>query len=239
MKKMKKILLLIISGLIILSSCNNKESQVKLKSYNDSLSYVIGKDIGKKFERSGLDSLNIEYVAKGIKDYFSNDTSLFNEDALKKFLTDYSVKKRAEAEKKMIDDMKLKYKMNLDAGEKFLKENAKKEGVITTESGLQYKVLKSGNGNTPGVNDKVKVFYEGYTIDGKKFGGNYGKEPEIFEVSRVIKGWTEVLQLMKEGDEWEVYIPSDLAYSYKQAGDLKPFSVLIYKINLLEVIPKK
>ena len=137
--------------------------------------------------------------------------------------------------------MQKEYGPNKVAGEKFLAENAKKEGVKTLEGGVQYKVIKEGSGAIPADTSIVKVQYEGRTIDGKVFDSSYQrKEPAEFRCNQVIKGWTEVLTHMPAGSVWEVYIPQDKAYGARQQGDdIKPFSVLIFKIELLEVNPKR
>jgi len=237
---MKKIALLFIVPALLMASCKNNETKVELKSYNDSLSYAIGKDIGKSFERSELDSLNISYVAQGIKDYFAKDTSILTKKSLQAFLMAFSMKKRQEAENKRKAEITAKYKDNLEAGKKFLAENAKKDGVITTESGLQYKVLKEGTGKIPVSSDKVRVNYEGTLIDGTKFDSSYDhKKPAEFKLTQVIRGWTEALQLMKEGSKYELFIPYELAYGDRESGDIKPFSALIFKIELLKILPKE
>ena len=130
---------------------------------------------------------------------------------------------------------------NKKAGEDFLKANAKKEGVKTLPCGVQYKVIKEGKGAIPTDTSMVKVNYEGKTLEGKVFDSSYERnQPAEFRVNQVIKGWTEALCRMPAGSEWEVYIPQDLAYGERQQGeDIKPFSMLIFKIELLEVDPKK
>ena len=130
---------------------------------------------------------------------------------------------------------------NKEAGEKFLAENAKKEGVKVLKSGVQYKVLKEGNGALPTDTSMVKVQYEGKTIDGKVFDSSYSRnQPADFRANQVIKGWTDALVHMPAGSIWEVYIPQELAYGERQQGaDIKPFSMLIFKIELLEVDGKK
>ena len=137
--------------------------------------------------------------------------------------------------------MQKEFGPNKIAGEKFLAENAKKEGVKTLEGGVQYKVIKEGSGAIPADTSIVKVQYEGRTIDGKVFDSSYQrKEPAEFRCNQVIKGWTEVLTHMPAGSVWEIYIPQDKAYGARQQGDdIKPFSVLIFKIELLEVNPKR
>ena len=130
---------------------------------------------------------------------------------------------------------------NKAAGEKFLAENAKKEGVVTTESGLQYKIIKAGKGEIPTKESTVKVHYKGTLIDGTEFDSSYSrKEPAKFGVTNVIKGWTEALQLMPVGSKWELYIPQELAYGERQSGShIKPFSALVFEVELLEIEKKK
>ena len=136
--------------------------------------------------------------------------------------------KAQEAEKQYGD--------NKAAGEKFLAENAKKEGVKTLPSGVQYKVIKEGNGEIPADSSVVVVNYEGKTIDGKVFDSSYTRnEPVTFQANRVIKGWTEALVHMPVGSTWEVYIPQELAYGERSTGQLKPFSALIFKIELISI----
>ncbi len=132
------------------------------------------------------------------------------------------------------------YGPNKEAGEKFMAENAKKDGVKTLPSGVQYKVIKEGTGAIPADTSMVKVHYEGKTIDGKVFDSSYKRgEPINLRCNQTIKGWTDAMVHMPAGSTWEVYIPQDLAYGEREQGDIKPFSVLIFKIELLEVNPKK
>ena len=137
--------------------------------------------------------------------------------------------------------MEKTYGPNKEAAEKFLAENAKKEGVKTLPSGVQYKVIKEGNGPIPADSSTVKVNYEGRLIDGTVFDSSYKRgEPATFPVKSVIKGWTEILCHMPAGSEWEDYIPQELAYGEREQGkDIKPFSALIFKLELREVDPAK
>jgi FKBP-type peptidyl-prolyl cis-trans isomerase FklB len=137
--------------------------------------------------------------------------------------------------------LEAKYGENKAAGEKFLAENAKKEGVKTTESGLQYKVIKEGKGAIPTETSTVKVHYKGTLVDGTEFDSSYNRnEPTSFRANQVIKGWTEALTMMPVGSKWELYIPQELAYGTRETGDIKPFSTLIFEVELLEVVqPKK
>ena len=132
------------------------------------------------------------------------------------------------------------YGSNKEAGEKFLAENAKKDGVKTLPSGVQYKVIKEGNGPIPADTSLVKVNYEGKTVEGKVFDSSYERgEPINLRCNQTIKGWTDAMVHMPAGSVWEVYIPQDLAYGEREQGDIKPFSALIFKIELIEVNPKK
>jgi len=236
---MKKIGLLLVAIAIIFASCKNEESKnVEIKTFNDSLSYAIGNDIAKSFERSEIDSINVDILAKAMKERMTkSETPKLDSATIADVLMKFQMKMRAEQEAKMLAKNKEKYKDVLEAGEKFLAENKTKEGVITTESGLQYKVIKEGTGATPTEADKVKVHYEGKLLDGTVFDSSYErKEPLEFRVKGVIPGWTEVLQLMKEGSIYEVYIPYNLAYGERGNGSIKPFSMLTFKIELLKVI---
>ena len=138
-------------------------------------------------------------------------------------------------------NMEKEFGSNKKAGEEFLKENAKKEGIKVLPSGVQYKVIKEGTGALPADTSRVRVNYEGKTLDGKVFDSSYKRgQPADFRANQVIKGWTEALVHMPAGSTWEVYIPQELAYGERQQGaDIKPFSMLIFKIELLEVDPKK
>ncbi len=134
------------------------------------------------------------------------------------------------------DQMMKQYGPNKEKGEKFLAANAKKEGVKTLPSGVQYKVIKEGSGSIPADTSKVKVNYEGRTIDGKVFDSSYKRnEPLTLRCNQTIKGWTDAMVHMPVGSVWEVYIPQNLAYGEREQGDIKPFSVLIFKIELLSI----
>ena len=136
--------------------------------------------------------------------------------------------------------LEVKYADNKAAGEKFLAENATKEGVKTTPSGLQYKIIKEGNGEIPTDSSTVKVHYKGTLIDGTEFDSSYKRnEPTTFRANQVIKGWTEALTMMPVGSKWELYIPQELAYGARNAGQIKPFSTLIFEVELVSIEDKK
>ena len=223
---MKKILM---SALILTFAINlnaQKVKNVKLKTNIDSLSYAFGVSIAQNLETQKIANLNPSAIGRAFQDFYNKEEKITAEDANKLIQTHFD---NQEA---------LKHKAAVEEGEKFLAENAQKEGVITLESGLQYKVIQQGDGLSPTETDKVSVHYEGTLIDGTKFDSSYDRgEPAEFGVTQVIKGWTEALQLMKEGSVWMIYLPSDLAYGSRQAGELiKPFTTLIFKVELLKVI---
>lgn len=198
----------------------------------DKLSYSFGQNIGNSLKRQETE-VNLDMVFKGIKDVYSGGTPLLTDqesmEAIKAFQQEKRTKQE-EARKKQAEE-------NVKAGEKFLAENQKKEGVVTLPSGLQYKVVTAGTGKTPTANDTVKTHYRGTLIDGTEFDSSYGRgEPATFPVNRVIPGWTEALQLMKEGDKWQLFIPSKLAYGENGAGaKIGPNATLIFDIELLSI----
>lgn len=143
---------------------------------------------------------------------------------------------QSKAQAKQEEELKKQYAPQIEAGQKFLDENKAKEGVVTLPDGLQYKIVKEGNGAKPTASDVVKVHYHGTLIDGTVFDSSVErKEPATFNVSAVIKGWTEVLQLMPVGSKWTVYVPYDLAYGAQDRGAIKPFSTLVFDIELLDI----
>lgn len=180
------------------------------------------------------DSLAASVFFKGFADALMQDTTFFKVDDAVKFFRTRLETAKTEKEERL-------YGANRDAGRKFLAENAQKEGVITLPSGLQYKVLQQGNGAVPTTSDKVKVHYEGRLIDGTVFDAsrNHGDEPAEFRPTDVIKGWTELLTMMPVGSKWQVYIPFELAYGSREAGQIKPYSALIFDIELVGIVGDK
>ena len=143
---------------------------------------------------------------------------------------------RGIMEKKQAEKAEAEYAENKKAGEDFLVENAKKEGVVVTPSGLQYEIIKAGNGELPTDNDRVKVHYHGTLLDGTVFDSSVNRgNPAEFVVSGVIKGWTEALKMMPVGSKWKLYIPQELAYGSRDNGTIKPFSMLIFEVELLSI----
>jgi FKBP-type peptidyl-prolyl cis-trans isomerase len=203
-----------------------------LETLEQKASYSFGVDFAKRLKQQGID-LDISALNRGIKDQATGSKLAFEEGEMTQFKAEYTEQLRA----KLLQEQQELAAKNLEAGKKFLAENAKKEGVVTTASGLQYKVIKSGDGATPKADDTVTTHYRGTLIDGREFDSSISRgQPASFPVKGVIKGWTEALQLMKVGDKWELYIPSDLAYGPAQRSELiQPNSTLIFELELLSI----
>jgi len=204
----------------------------KLATSDDSLSYALGVANYMYYVGDSI-SINTKMFSKGMTDA-SKDKSVMNDTTASAFIVNY-MQRREKAR------LMAQYGQQIEAAKKWLSDNAAREGVVTTPSGLQYKIVKEGTGKTPGPEDIVTVHYTGNTIDGNKFDSSYDRgEPAQFRVSNVIRGWVEGLQLMKEGSQFMLYIPYDLAYGERGAGNvIKPFETLIFDVELLEVIKEE
>jgi len=244
MKKLFIVALALVAGAslsTIQAGKKNKKapkSTLQLVSGSDSLSYTAGyvlADIVRDRFLAGLgkevndseDSLQLSLAYQGLFDALRGDTTLFKTPQAERFLNNRVSDIRKAKEEKL-------KKVGID----FLKENAQKEGVVTLPSGLQYKVLKQGNGAVAKANDKVKVKYEGRLIDGTVFDSTdkHGGDPITFSPNQVIKGWTEALCLMPVGSKWQLYIPQELAYGPRGAGnDIPPYSTLIFDVEVIDI----
>lgn len=193
----------------------------------DKFSYGLGMGIGQNLLSMGVKDMSIEDFIKGISDVLSGNKTELTHSEAQKVVNEHFQKLAEEA-----------YAVNKNAGEKFLAENAKKEGVTTLPSGLQYEVIKEGNGKKPSATDRVQCHYEGTLIDGTIFDSSIKRgEPAVFGVNQVIRGWVEALQLMQEGAKWRLYIPYDMAYGEHGAGEMiPPYSALIFDVELIKVL---
>lgn len=228
---MKRITVALISVSLLMIAVSCKEKKVQLKEEKDKISYSIGMDIGKNFKQQGID-VNATALATGIHDALTGTKPLLTEEQIRDTMTAFQqqmISKQSERFKQTADK-------NKTDGEAFLAANKIKEGVKSLPDGLQYKVLASGAGKSPKETDTVTTNYRGRLIDGKEFDSSYERgNPVTFPVKGVIPGWTEALQLMKEGDKWEIYIPSELAYGARGKGPIGPNSTLIFEIELIKV----
>lgn len=240
----------LVSRIDSLSKANSKNLVQFIKGLNESFSsnnkdqdaYVRGLQIGTElkqmsegFQNQVLDSakINKQALLAGLIGSLKHE-KLALENATE-IVQAKATASQAKAQAKQEEELKKQNGPQIEAANKFLEENKTKEGVVVLPSGLQYKVVKQGTGAIPTASDRVKVFYKGSLIDGTVFETNEGKDPVVFGVGQVIKGWTEALQLMPAGSKWTLYIPYDLAYGAQQAGSIAPFSTLIFDIELVSI----
>ena len=194
------------------------------------VSYIIGADLGQKLRTNSVDA-SLDNLIDGIKDALAGAEPKYSQEEQQKIMTAFQNELRVKMEKKQAELAK----KNTKLAEEFLAENGKKEGVITTASGLQYQVIKEGNGPKPVKTDKVKAIYKGQLINGTVFDDSRG-QPREFPVSGVVPGWQEALPLMATGSKWKLFVPPNLGYGDKQRGPvIEPNSVLVFEIELVEI----
>lgn len=207
-------------------------SELKLDTPKNRISYTIGVNIGQDFKSQQMD-IEPDALLMGLKDTLSGKELQLTEDEMVQEIQNF----QQEMQAKLIAEREEQAAKNMAEGEAFMAENAKQEGVVVTESGLQYKVLEPGTGDSPGPADVATVHYRGTLIDGTQFDSSYDRgEPAVFPVGGVIPGWTEALQLMKPGAKWQLFIPADLAYGERGAGqDIGPNATLLFDVELISV----
>ncbi len=216
--------------LLAIVSCGGQSSSdmsnITLNDKHDKASYALGMNIGSSFLQDGMTELNPQVIARAISDVIGEKDLLISKNEADTLLRDYFTEmKNAKMEK------------DIQVGKDFLAENGKRDGITTTDSGLQYEIMKEGNGPKPTATDEVVTHYHGTLINGKIFDSSVERgEPATFPVNRVIPGWTEALQLMPVGSKWKLFVPSELAYGARGAGqDIGPHSTLIFEVELLEI----
>jgi FKBP-type peptidyl-prolyl cis-trans isomerase len=210
-----------------------EQPAVTLSNQQDKLSYSFGQNIGNSLKQQQIE-LNLDLLMKGIQDAVAGKESLLTTEEMRNVLKEYQEERIA----KLAAERKKLAETNLQEGEAFLTANKAKEGVITLPSGLQYKVITQGSGKTPKATDQVTTHYRGTLIDGTEFDSSYKRgKPATFAVNQVIAGWTEALQLMKEGDKWQLFIPAKLGYGERgvPGGKIGPNATLIFDIELISV----
>ena len=229
------------SAMLLVTGCstNNGNQETAAKSVsiteqssaNEKVGYSLGFMMAEG-NKEAVGDLNLDTFEKGFRDGYEGNESALTQEQMQEVLTTY----QKEQEEKFVKDMETKAGENKTKGAAFLAENAKKEGVKETASGLQYKVITAGTGKSPKATDVVEVNYEGKLIDGTVFDSSYERgEPIEFPLNQVIAGWTEGLQLMKEGGKYEFYIPADIAYGEAGNAGIEPNSTLIFTVELLKV----
>jgi FKBP-type peptidyl-prolyl cis-trans isomerase FklB len=219
---------------ILICSVALAEDKPALKDAKDKVSYSIGLDIGTTLKKQKID-INPDALSAGVRDAVTGAKPQMTDDQIKETMSTFS---KDLSEKQATASREAATK-NAAASEKFLADNKTKPGVKTTASGLQYKVLKEGSGPSPKETDTVVTNYRGTLIDGTEFDSSYKRnEPATFQVNRVIKGWTEALQLMKKGAKYQLFIPANLAYGPQGAGaEIGPNAALIFEVELVDIKP--
>lgn len=206
-----------------------KSSETKLKSMDDSVSYAIGLSVVNFYKQQGITKMNTNLVSKSINDVLSGKKPAMDDATANRVMNDLINRMSA-----------LKSKPNIDSGEIFLKRNKTRPGVVTTGSGLQYEVIREGNGPHPSATDSVTCNYKGTLVNGTVFDNSYDRgAPITFSLGGVIKGWTEGLQLMTEGSKYKFYVPYQLGYGPNDYGPIPGGSMLTFEVELLKVIKKQ
>jgi FKBP-type peptidyl-prolyl cis-trans isomerase FklB len=204
---------------------------LELKDQQDKESYSLGYQFGQSLKKQGL-AVNLDVYTAGIRDALSGAKPLLSQEEVNKTVSDIQTRVMT-ARQKELQEMADK---NFSEGKAFLEANRKKEGVKTLPSGLQYKVLAEGKGKTPKATDEVTVNYRGTFIDGTEFDNSYSRgKPFTVKVNAVIRGWTEALQMMKEGSKWQLFMPPDLAYGERGMSRIPPNSTLIFEVELISI----
>ncbi|MFA6147477.1 MAG: FKBP-type peptidyl-prolyl cis-trans isomerase [bacterium] len=229
---MKRRLAMAMCAAVALSGAALAADAPELKTGKEKLSYSIGMDIGANLKKGSVE-VDPDLLAKGLKDSYGGGKTILTDNEARDTITEYQKAQMA----KQAENMHKMAQKNREDGEKFLAENGKKEGVKTLPSGLQYKEITPGKGKSPKATDTVTTHYKGTLIDGTEFDSSYKRgQPATFQVSGVIPGWTEALQLMKEGAKWQLFLPSNLAYGERGAGrDIGPNATLIFEVELIAV----
>ena len=227
-----KVLIAVALSIVLVAGCVNAGDNTALKSEKDKVSYSIGLNIGNNFKSQSVD-INPDILAKGIKDALSGSKPLMTETEIQETMAVF----QKEMNAKQAERIKALGEKNKKEGETFLAENKKKDGVKTTASGLQYKIIKAGNGAKPKATDTVTVNYRGTLIDGKEFDSSYKRgEPASFPLNGIIPGWTEALQLMPIGSKWQLFLPSGIAYGEHGSGrEIGPNAMLVFEVELLSI----
>ncbi|TVQ77726.1 MAG: FKBP-type peptidyl-prolyl cis-trans isomerase [Bradymonadales bacterium] len=223
--------IVLVLGLLFLgvSACNREAQEVELDSQERKLSYLIGQQIGRELKAQGIE-LDSKALAMSIEDVMSGRESRLSEQQMQEVMM--------KATQDAMEGAERQSTANKEDGGRFLEENKAKDGVQTTESGLQYRVIEEGEGRSPRSTDEVVVHYRGRLLDGTEFDSSYARnQPARFPVTGVIPGWVEALQLMKPGAKWELFIPSELAYGERGSPPrIPPNAVLIFEVELVEIV---
>ncbi len=227
-----KYFLFLIVCLMFIACQGNTQDKVQLKTQKDSVSYMLGMSIGKNFKQQMIE-VDAKLVARAIDDQLSGMTTMLTDVQAQTLMMTFQsgLKAKQEAKQKELSEK------NIKEGTEFLAANKKKDSVVTTASGLQYKILKKGYGTTPKETDRVGVHYRGTLLDGTEIDNSYKRgEPAAFSLNQLIKGWSEALQLMTVGSKWMLYIPSDIAWGEQGSGPvIPPNATIVFEVELIDI----
>jgi len=228
--------LTIILGIGLMTGIATAQDETVLKSQKEKLSYALGLDLGTQLKKQSVE-LDLEVFARALKDSLSGGKTLMTEQEARLAIMELQNQLR----QKQAEQLKVQGEANKKEGEEFLAANKAKEGVVSLASGLQYKILKAGEGKKPTLDDTVTCNYRGTLINGTEFDSSYKRNvPASFQVKGVIKGWVEALQLMPVGSKWQLFIPSSLAYGERgTSGTIGPNATLIFEVELLSIKDKQ
>jgi len=226
----KKVFVLLLLSVFAVGSVSAEDT---LKSKQEKLGYAIGMNIASNMKQQNVD-VDVDQLAAGLTAVLKGEKTVLSQEEMGQILMAYQQEMQMKQMAKAAEDAAKNEKLS----QEFLSENGKKDGVVTLPSGLQYKIIKAGTGASPAATSKVQVHYRGSLIDGTEFDSSYKRgEPASFPVNGVIAGWTEALQLMKEGGQWQLVIPSDLAYGANGAPPMiPPNATLVFDVELLKIL---
>lgn len=221
----------LMSSAVMLTACGGKEEPAKLETLDQKVNYIVAYNFVENIEQAGM-PLEPEAFSQAVKDKHQGLPSRLSEEEMNSVMAEFQEQQMAQQQAETEEQAKA----NQAEADAFFAENATKEGVKTTESGLQYKVIEQGEGVSPGQDERVTVHYRGRLLDGTEFDSSYERDqPASFNLNSVIAGWTEALQLMSQGAKWELYIPANLAYGPGGNGPIPPNAALIFEVELLKV----
>lgn len=224
----------IVMALVLVAGIAAASDEPVLKDEKGKTSYAVGVETGHRLKRTPVE-LDAELVLRGVRDALTGDKTLLTDEEMRAVLTALQVELRTRRE----EATKQLGEKNKKEAEAFLAENKAKQGVVTLESGLQYRILKATEGAKPTADDTIVCHYRGTFIDGREFESSVGrKEPAAFAIKSMIKGWREALLLMPVGSKWQLFVPADLAYGGRARGTIGPNSTLIYEVELLSIKQK-
>jgi FKBP-type peptidyl-prolyl cis-trans isomerase FklB len=228
--KMKLKWIAVLGVLLLAAQLSAQETQ-GLKTEKEQVSYGLGADMGRNLKRHGVE-VDLDLMVKGLKDGLSGEKLLISERDLRKIMAEF----QAELRRKRVEAMKTAAGDNKKEGDAFLAANKTKEGVVSLPSGLQYKILKAGDGRKPAETDMVECHYRGTLLDGTEFDSTYeNKKPSLLKVNGVIRGWSEALQIMPVGSKWQLFVPPQLAYAARGSGLIGPNATIIFEVELLAI----